>query len=71
MRRIQFHIDEELDRAAAEEAARQGISKAELIRSCLAEKVQPQKASDDPWELIIGWLDDDPVEDIDEAIYGP
>ena len=72
MRRIHLHIDEELDQAAAEEAARRGISKAELIRSCLAEKVRlPARADQDPWESMVGWLDDDPVEDIDEGVYGP
>jgi len=26
---------------------------------------------DDPWEALIGRRDDDPVDDIDEAVYGP
>jgi hypothetical protein len=72
MRRIQIHIDEELDAAVAAEAARRGISKAALIRSCVARElgaVAPQ--SEDPWDAMIGWLDDDPVDDIDDVLYGP
>lgn len=72
MRRIQIHIDEALDDAAAAAASRQGISKAALIRSCLAKvlRIEPQDGQD-PWSTMIGWLDDEPVEDIDEAVYGP
>jgi len=72
MRRIQIHIDETLDRAVAEEAARRGISKAALIRSCIAREVGAAAAApDDPWDAMIGWLDDEPVDDIDDVIYGP
>jgi hypothetical protein len=72
MRRIQIHIEEELDAAVRAEAARRGISKAALIRSSIAREVRgaaPPPA--DPWDAMIGWLDDDPVDDIDDVIYGP
>lgn len=72
MRRIQIHIDDELDRAAETEAARRGISKAALIRESLASSLRvPVEQSADPWEAMCGWLDDEPVDDIDEAVYGP
>ncbi len=71
MRRIQIHIDEKLDDAAAAEAARRGISKAALIRASLAREVAPAAPDDDPWGALIGWRDDDPVDDIDEVVYGP
>jgi hypothetical protein len=71
MRRIQIHIDETLDAAVAAEAARRGVSKAALIRSCIAREVRPAAPSADPWADMIGWLDDDPVDDIDDVIYGP
>lgn len=72
MRRIQFHIDEELDEAVAAQAARRGVSKAALIRSFIADRVESvEPRSDDPWDAMTGWLDDDPVDDIDEVIYGP
>jgi len=70
VRRIQIHIDEALDEAAAAEAARRGISKAALIRSSLAETVSTKPLEDDPWAALDGWLDHDPVGDIDEVLYG-
>lgn len=70
MKRIQIHIDEELDAAAAREASRRGISKAALLRSSLAREVQVESSDSDAWGDLIGWLDDGPVEDIDEIVYG-
>jgi Ribbon-helix-helix protein, copG family len=72
MRRIQIHIDEELDAAVAAEAARRGISKAALIRSCVARELGAiAPPPEDPWDAMIGWLDDDRVDDIDDVLYGP
>jgi len=71
MRRIQIHIDEALDATVAAEAARRGISKAALIRSCIAQAVRAPAPPDDPWQAMIGWLDDDPVDDLDDVLYGP
>ncbi|MGH3099052.1 MAG: ribbon-helix-helix protein, CopG family [Streptosporangiales bacterium] len=73
MRRVQIHLDEWLDEAAAREAARRGVSKAALIRDSLAATVRLDEPveEEDPWEAMIGWLDDDPVDDIDAVIYGP
>jgi hypothetical protein len=72
MRRIQIHIDETLDAAVKAEATRRGVSKAALIRSCIAREIgAATPASDDPWAAMTGWLDDDPVDDIDDVIYGP
>ena len=49
-----------------------GVSKAALIRACIAREVGAQApAPDDPWDAMTGWLDDDPVDDIDDVIYGP
>jgi hypothetical protein len=65
-------MDEELDQAAEAEAARRGISKAALIRASVAHELGTDSAeAADPWDRISGWLDDDPVQDIDEAVYGP
>jgi hypothetical protein len=71
--RVQIHLDDELDSAAAEEAARQGISKAALIRAALARELERLRlaAVDNPWQTLTGWLDDEPVDDIDEFLYGP
>jgi hypothetical protein len=74
MRRIQIHLEDELDRAAAEEAAREGISKAALIRRSVArelDQLRGQEPQLDLWEELIGCLDNEPVKDIDEFLYGP
>lgn len=70
VRRVQIHLDEALDEAAEEEAARRGISKAALIRESLARALgEPGTHTPDPWLAITGWLDDGPVDDLDAAIY--
>ncbi len=72
MRRIQIHIDVALDAAVGAEAARRGISKAALIRLSVAREVGAiTPPSADPWDAMIGWLDDHPVDDIDDVLYGP
>ena len=72
MKRIQIHIDRELDEAAEREALRRGISKAALIRESLADRLTlAGGARVDPWEAMCGWLDDGAVTDIDEVLYGP
>jgi hypothetical protein len=71
MRRVQIHLDEELDRSAAAEASRRGISKAALIRQALARELETGgEGAGDPWDALSGWLDDEPVADLDEVIYG-
>ena len=71
MRRIQLYIDETLDAAVTAEAARRGIPKAALIRECIARGVGIAPAPPaDAWEAMIGWLDDDPVGDLGEVVYG-
>jgi hypothetical protein len=72
VRRIQIHLDEVLDDALEAEAARRGVSKAALIREGMTRQLGPVVSEpEDPWQAIAGWLDDDPVDDIDEVIYGP
>jgi hypothetical protein len=72
VRRIQIYIDELLDDSLETEARRQGTSKAALIRRAVAREVGTSVPSvTDPWEALSGWLDDEPVDDIDLVIYGP
>lgn len=72
MKRVQIHLEEDLDRAAAAEAARRGTSKAGLIRASLAKELGA--SSPDPhtaWASITGWLEDGGVDDIDAVVYQP
>lgn len=74
MRRVQIHLEEELDRAAAAEAVRRGISKAALIRASLAKELAVSSPDPDPetaWAAMTGWLEDGGVDDIDDVVYGP
>lgn len=71
MRRVQIHLPAELDDAAGAEAARRGISKAALVREALGAMLGSREpATEDPWEGFIGILDGEPVDDIDEYLYG-
>ena len=72
MRRIQIHIDAALDDAAAAEARRRGVSKAAFIRACVEEAVRQPLSEQEAWKSLAGWLDSgEPVDDIDEYLYGP
>ncbi|MGH8898574.1 MAG: CopG family transcriptional regulator [Egibacteraceae bacterium] len=71
MRRIQIYMDETLDDALEAEAARQGTSKAALIRSYVAAHLRPLPAPDrDPLAELIGAYDDDSGS-VDAVVYGP
>lgn len=71
MRRVQIHLEEELDRAAAAEAARRGVSKAALIRASLAKELGGSSPDpDSAWAAMTGWFEDGGVEDIDDVVYG-
>ncbi len=72
MKRVQIHLEEELDRAAAAEAARRGVSKAALIRASLAKELRASPPdADAAWEAMTGWLEDGGVDDVDDVAYGP
>ena len=72
MKRLQIMIEEELDEALALRALEERTSKAALIRRYVAERIKPlPPIREDPlWELV-GSVDADPVDDIDEFLYGP
>lgn len=57
-----------MDEQLGARAAREGTSKAELIRRFVAEKLDNPRAHD-PLDDIIGLVDDEPGP-IDELIYG-
>jgi hypothetical protein len=75
MRRFQILLDEELDDALERQAARESVSKAELLRRYARERLQrlPSMEEDPLWQLV--GADDDPADggepvDIDAVVYG-
>jgi Ribbon-helix-helix protein, copG family len=72
MRRIQLHLDEELDDALAREAARRGQAKAHLIREYLWREIDRHGVVEDSLDELIGLSDAAPVdgETIDDVVYG-
>jgi hypothetical protein len=72
MKRLQIMIDEDLDAALGLQARRERVSKAALIRRYVRERLAPlPPLQEDPlWEFV-GGSDAEPVEGIDEFLYGP
>lgn len=76
MKRLQISIEPELDAAVGRRADEAGISKAEVIRRCVREEIQPLPSiEDDP---LFKMFRDSPVEGgdpnssqtIDDVVYG-
>ena len=73
VKRLQIMIEEELDAELGRQARREGVSKAALIRRYVAERLRPlPPIREDPlWDLVGADPDAEPVDDIDEYLYGP
>lgn len=69
MKRLQIYIEPESDRALGVEAARDGVSKAAIIRQLVADHMQRQ-VRQDPIDDLVGCFDDSPGR-IDDVVYGP
>lgn len=71
MRRINVHVDDELDRELAREAALRGQSKAALIRQAAQDLLDRRTAEPDPWAEFTGMVTDVVVDDRhhDDIIY--
>jgi hypothetical protein len=70
VKRLQISIEVELDDALASEAARQGVSKAALIRGYVREHLVDGRArTRDPLDDLVGASDAEPGS-IDEVVYG-
>jgi hypothetical protein len=72
VKRLQIMIEEELVAALGRQARRERVSKAALIRRYVRERLAPlPPLREDPlWEFV-GGSDAEPVDDIDEFLYGP
>jgi len=70
MRRIQVVIDPDLDDWLEREAAARSTSKSAVIRECV--RGEAEKPFDNGlWKLVGMFPDVEPVENIDEFLYGP
>jgi plasmid stability protein len=69
MKRLQIMLDEELDEALGQRAARDGVSKASIIRECVRAWLKPLPPLDsDPITRMVGADDVEPA-DIDDIVY--
>jgi len=75
VKRLQIMIEKELDAALALQAREERTSKAALIRRYVRERLKPEPLPplhEDPiWGLVGIAGDAEPVDDIDEFLYGP
>ncbi len=72
MKRLQIHIEEELDDALAVAAAQQGTSKAALIREAVAERYASAADGTEALLRMSGMFKGtrDDSQSIDEIVYG-
>ena len=64
-------MDPELDDWLAREAAQRGVSKSALVRECIRKQADEKPFDNGLWKLVGFAGDAEPVEDIDEFLYGP
>lgn len=70
MRRIQVVIDPDLDDRLEREASARGLSKSALVRVAV-ERELAEPFDNGLWKLVGMFPDAEPVESIDEYLYGP
>lgn len=75
MKRLQISLEPELDQELERAARAGGVSKAEIVRRCLREAIEPAKPwpKDDPFFELIGMFSGpggNASEDHDEIVYG-
>lgn len=75
MKRLQISLEPELDEALGLEAEREGVSKAEIVRRALKQRVEPlPPIEEDPLFKMFGTFKGGglrPGETIDDVVYGP
>ena len=73
MKRLQISIEPELDLAVERRAEEEGLSKAEVIRRCVREEIQPLPSiEDDPLYQMFGTVEGNPGNStsINDVVYG-
>jgi len=74
VKRLQIMIEEDLDAELGRQAAREGVSKAALIRRYVGDRLRPlPPLEDDPLWQLVGMIKDGSPDDssrIDEIVYG-
>lgn len=68
MKRLQIYIEPEADEALAAEAAREDVSKAEIIRRLVAAHTG-KHSERDPIDDLVGRFQEE-SRDVDEVVYG-
>jgi hypothetical protein len=72
VKRLQIMIEEDLDAALERQAREERTSKAALIRRYVRDRLRPlPPLKEDPLWGFVGASDAEPVDDIDEFLYGP
>jgi len=72
MKRLQISIEPELDLAVERRADEEGLSKAEVIRRCVRERIEPlPPIEEDPLFKMFGSVSSNPKDTrtIDEVVY--
>jgi hypothetical protein len=73
VKRLQIMIEEELDEELGRQAAREGVSKAALIRRYVAERLRPRPSIGDDllWGIVgmVSGSGDDSLR-VNEVVYG-
>ena len=73
MKRLQIMIDEDLDEALEQQARRERVSKAALVRRYVREHLRPlPPIEEDPLWGLVGMVQGEPDDSqrIDEVVYG-
>jgi len=64
-------MDIQLDEWIEQEAAVRGMSKSALVRECVRKEADQRPFDNGLWKLAGMFPDAEPIEDIDEFLYGP
>ena len=64
-------IDGELDDRLEQEAAARGLSKSALVRECVQQGLRGEPFDNGLWRLAGMFADAEPIESIDDVLYGP